>query len=156
MESGILLTPPVKVKVTYPDVVLPKYAYEGDAGFDLSVYLKPELRAEGFTIFPGERQMLETGLSFELPFGFWGSIQHRSSTEKRYRLRVVQGTIDSNYTGPLYVQVCNDNSYPIHIAHNDRLAQMILHRVTHPTEFVVVDELRVTDRGSKGFGSTGK
>jgi dUTP pyrophosphatase len=147
---------PLKVKKLYPDAILPKFAYSGDAGADLSVWLPEPERKEGKTIYPGERKMLETGICVRLPDGYWGSIQHRSSTERRYRLRIVQGTIDSQYLGPLLTQVANENTFPITVHHGDRLAQLILHKLSQPSTIEEVDDLGVSDRGAKGFGSSGK
>lgn len=152
----ILVIPPVKILKAYDDSIVPRYAHDGDAGFDLSVWLPESDRKDGKKIFPYERALLDTGLHFGLPEGYWGSIQHRSSTEKKHRLRVVQGTIDQGYTGRIYVQIANDNSFPITINHGDRLAQMILHRIVRPESFEIVESLDATARGSNGFGSTGK
>lgn len=134
---------------------LPCYRYSGDAGADLHVCLDDEDREIGHkTIFPNERVKLPTGVHIELPEGYWGRITHRSSTEKRLRLRVVEGTIDNGYVGPLFVQVHNPNTYPIEVRHGDRLAQLILCPVIQ-AEFVAKDTLKTTDRNDKGFGSTG-
>lgn len=133
---------------------LPKYAYSNDAGVDLYTVLSPEQRKDGLTIFPNERALLPTGIRIEIPDAYWGSIQHRSSTEKRFRLRVVQGTIDPGYRGDLYVQVANENSFPITIHHGDRIGQLILIRRVH-MQFVEVPELTDSNRGQKGFGSSG-
>jgi dUTP pyrophosphatase len=149
----------VKVNVMFLDEEaklygLPKYRYSGDAGADLHVILPPDERIIGVTIFPGERKALPTGLSIQMQQGWWARITHRSSTEKRLRLRVIEGTIDNGYTGPLLVQVANENSFPIKVNHGDRLAQLILMPVVHG-EFTEVQEHADTDRGSNGFGSTG-
>lgn len=133
---------------------MPKYQYEGDSGADLHTYLPKDERADGKTIFPGERALLATGIRIKMAEGVWGRIVHRSSTEKKTRLRVVEGTIDNGYTGPLFVQVSNDNTYPISIKHGDRLAQLILHPVVQGM-FYQVHKLGETDRGQNGFGSTG-
>ncbi len=133
---------------------LPKYAYEGDAGVDLTTVLDEADQKNGITIFPHERALLPTGIAIEIPEGYWGSIQHRSSTEKKFRLRVVQGTIDTGYRGPLYVQVSNTNSFPITIHHGDRIAQLIFIKKTH-MKFQQVHALSETERNANGFGSSG-
>ena len=134
---------------------IPKFAYQGDAGVDLFTVLDEADRKEGKTIFPGDRQLLPSGLAFELPEGYWARITHRSSTEKRLRLRVVEGTIDQQYRGPIFVQVHNTSTWPITIKHGDRIAQMIFHKIYEPT-FEEVLELADSTRGVKGFGSSGK
>lgn len=147
----------VKVKVVDQEVHkfgLPKYRKSGDAGADLFVILPKEERKEGLTIFPGERKLLDTGLHVELPEGHYAQITHRSSTEKRFRLRVVGGTIDNGYRGRLFAQVSNDNTFPVTVQHGDRIAQLILMPLIQ-AEFVEVAELSDSDRGEGGFGSTG-
>lgn len=148
-----------KVKVLFVDeeakrLGLPYYRHEGDAGVDLHVILGEDDRESGLTIFPGERKLLDTGMHIELPFGYWARITHRSSTERKWRLRVVEGTIDQGYRGRLFTQVSNDNTFPIKIDHGARIAQLILMPIVM-AKFVEVDELEGSGRGTKGFGSTG-
>lgn len=150
--------PVVKVKVVNEaarEFGLPYHRKEGDAGADLYVVLSEEDRKDGLTIFPGERKLLDTGLRIELPDGVYARITHRSSTEKRHRLRVVEGTIDQGYRGKLFAQVSNDNTFPVTIKHGDRIAQLILLPLIQ-ANFIEVDELADSDRGEGGFGSTGK
>ncbi len=144
----------VGIKLIKEDARLPQHQHEGDAGADLYVYLDPDDREEGLTIFPDQRELIATGLHVVLPTDIWARITHRSSTERRLRLRVVEGTIDNGYTGPLFVQVHNGNTFPIKVQHGDRLAQLILCPIIQGN-FGVIDELPDTDRGASGFGSTG-
>lgn len=134
---------------------VPFYRYDGDAGVDLHVILPEEDREEGLTIYPGEREMLDSGLQIALPPHVFARITHRSSTEKRKRLRVIEGTIDSGFRGPIYSQVSNDNTFPIKVHHGDRIAQLVLTPVLRG-EFTEVEELPASERGNRGFGSTGK
>lgn len=144
----------VGIKLIHEDAKLPQHQHVGDAGADLYVYLDEKDRKEGLTVFPGERELIATGLQLKLPEGYWARITHRSSTERRLRLRVVEGTIDNGYTGPLFVQVHNGNTYPINVQHGDRLAQLILCPIIQGN-FHSITELPNTDRGANGFGSTG-
>lgn len=148
----------VKVMFVDPEAEklgLPHYRKDGDAGFDLYVILPEDEREHGKTIFPGERALLDTGMHIQFPKGIYGRITHRSSTEKRLRLRVVEGTIDQGYRGRIFTQVSNDNSCKIEVYHGARIAQMILMPViTRP--IIAVDSLDDSERGSDGFGSTGK
>lgn len=144
----------VGIKLLNEDAKLPQHQHVGDAGADLYVYLEPKDREEGLTIFPDQRELIATGLCLSLPEKIWARITHRSSTERRLRLRVVEGTIDNGYTGPLFVQVHNGNTYPIKVEHGDRLAQLILCPIIQGN-FAVVEDLPSTDRGAGGFGSTG-
>jgi len=133
---------------------LPKYAFSGDAGFDLPVVLLKSEQKHGLRIFPGERCMIHTGMIMEFPTGYWGRITHRSSTENRSRLRIIEGTID-DYRGEILVQCHNMNTYPLDIEHGQKLAQLIL---CHTCSFFIEEssELRPSKRGTSGFGSTGK
>lgn len=148
----------VKVKVTNEDLRefgLPRCCKVGDAGVDLYVLLAPEDKTNGLVIFPGERRLLDAGMKLELPEGYYARIVHRSSTERRHRLRVVEGIIDNGYRGQLYVQVSNDNTFPITLHHGERIGQLIILPIVQG-EFVEVDELAPSDRGEGGFGSTGR
>lgn len=149
--------PNIKIKFVNNDAKefgLPMYAYQSDAGCDLRVILKPDEIKTGLTIFPNERVLLSCGFKMRIEDGWWARITHRSSTERRLRLRVVEGTIDTGYLGEIFTQVHNPNTFPLTIHHGDRIAQMIFHKV-HQANFEEVDDLGTTDRGSNGFGSSG-
>lgn len=130
-------------------------AYPGDAGIDLPTILSAADRKHGgLEIWPNEREMLHTGLYMEFPVGYYGRIIHRSSTEKKHRLRVIEGIID-DYRGEILIQVHNTNSCKVNVYHGDRLGQIILAR-TYPFPIEEAQELRPSSRGSNGFGSSGK
>ena len=152
-----------KIRIKYADneygreakkLGLPEYSYDGDAGLDLPVVLPVAEHGHGLQIFPGDRVMLHTGMVMEFPKGYWGRITHRSSTENRSRLRVIEGTID-DYRGEIFVQVHNMNTFPLHVEHGHKLAQLIL---CNTCSFTIEEaqELRPSRRGANGFGSTGK
>jgi len=150
--------PIIKVKWTSEEAKklgLPFYAKKGDAGFDLRVVLPKSMHKDGITIHPGDRILLSAGFKLGFPKGVWGRITHRSSTENKLRIRVIEGTIDEPYRGEIFAQIHNPNSYPITRQHGDRLAQMILQLTVTAKEFVEVEELDKTDRNDAGFGSTG-
>lgn len=132
-----------------------RMAYHGDAGMDLRIILDQKDREAGYTIYPGDRKLFSTGFRMELPEGFWARITHRSSTENKLRLRVIEGTIDQGYRGDLFVQVHNPNTFPLTVKHGDRLAQMIIHEIIVP-DIEVVDSVSTTVRGANGFGSSGR
>jgi dUTPase len=97
-------------KELHKEIGEPRYAYSGDAGFDLPIVLsKEDIKNGSQIIWPNERGILHTGMVFEFPVGYHGRIVHRSSCEKNYRLRVIEGTID-DYRGPVLIQVANQNS----------------------------------------------
>lgn len=142
-------------KIYYEDPNYLKQAYPGDAGIDLHIMLSKEDRKLGKkVIWPGEREMLNTGIIMEYPHGFYGRIVHRSSTEKNHRLRIIEGIID-DYRGPILIQVHNGNQCQVEVQHGARLAQLIISKtVSFRTEFSKT--LRESRRGAKGFGSSGK
>lgn len=147
----------IKVKYTNPDAKKfgLRYAYKGDAGFDLYAVLPEDKIKDGLTIYPSDRVLIPSGVKLQLPDEYWATIVHRSSTESKLRLRVIGATIDCGFRGDLFINVHNYNTYPIVVHHGDRLAQVILHRVNQ-FEFEEVDELDSSDRGEKGFGSSGR
>jgi dUTP pyrophosphatase len=130
------------------------HSYDRDAGIDLPTILTGEYRVHGVTVYPGERQMLHTGICVAFPKGYWGRIIHRSSTEKKYRLRVIEGVID-DYRGELLVQVHNMNSFPIKIEHGQRIGQLIVLK-TASFKCREVNALPPSERGANGFGSSGR
>lgn len=154
----------VKIK-RLKDVELPRYANPGDSGFDL-------VAAEDTIIEPGQTKVIPTGLAFEIPPGFELQVRPRSGISRKTFLRVVLGTVDSGFRGEVGVVVSN-TSYPgnsITLGINDELeifksvtyvvkkGDRIAQGVIAPVEtanFVEVDELADSERGNKGFGSTG-
>lgn len=124
-------------------------AYEGDAGLDLYVYIQ----GGQFVLKPGERTLLSTGVAVEIPIGYYARIVHRSSTEAKEKLRVVEGTIDAGYRGPLLVHFHNLNNHDITINSGSKLAQLIITKA----ELCTVKRctcLAPSQRNSKGFGSS--
>ena len=125
---------------------LPTRTFSGDAGFDLYVF-------GDHTIPPGGHANIPTGVRVQFAEGWWGRITGRSSTYHKRGLLVIEGVIDQGYTGPLYVCVRNPNLTPVEIANDDRLGQLIPHR----TADIVLEagKIGLTERGSRGFGSSG-
>lgn len=138
------------------DLPLPSYATAGAAGADLRANFPPEARA-GVTVDPGARVLVPTGLRLEIPHGYEVQIRPRSGLALKHGITLPNspGTIDSDYRGDLGVIVMNAGDAPFHIAHGDRIAQMVLAPVVR-AEFAMVDTLDQTVRGTGGFGSTGR
>lgn len=111
---------------------------------------------ESMIIEPGQRVLIPTGVSLEIPVGFWVALTARSSTSK-LKLIVPLGIIDQGYRGELFAQVINIGTEPVIVRHGDRLAQIIMYEaVAHKTQIIEVDELASSERGATGFGSTGQ
>lgn len=126
----------------------PTRGYKGDAGWDL--YTNEEL-----VVFEKMAVNVKTGVSVAMPLGMWGRIASRSSTHRTYGLQVIEGIIDNGYRGELFVQVVNNSGRPVRVEKGARLAQFIPHAVID-LSWVGVNELQQSDRGEKGFGSTGR
>lgn len=133
-----------------PDLEAPSYAHPGDAGADLRA-------REDVVLQPGERRLVPTGVAIALPEGFVALIHPRSGLATRHGLTIVNapGTVDAGYRGEIAVTLLNtDASQPIELHRGDRIAQMVIQRVEY-AQFIPVDELSGSVRGTGGFGSTG-
>ena len=134
-----------------PELPLPRFAKPGDAGADL--YARIDL-----TLAPGERALMPTGIAIALPPGFAAFIHPRSGLAIRDGLSMVNapGTVDASYRGEIQVILVNmDRTNAISIKRGDRVAQLVIQRI-ESVNFVPVLQLPGTERGSGGFGSTGK
>jgi len=134
---------------------LPAYETAGAAGADLRANFAEHARV-GVTLAPGERALVPTGLRIAVPDGYEVQLRPRSGLALKHGITLPNspGTIDSDYRGPLGVIVMNAGQEPFHIAHGDRVAQMVLAPVVQ-AEFVLNEMLTGTARGAGGFGSTG-
>jgi dUTP pyrophosphatase len=120
----------VSVRRLRDDAILPRQAYEGDAGLDLAA-------CERVLLGPGERAVVPTGIAVEIPDGYAGFVQPRSGLASRHGIGVVNspGLIDSGYRGEI------------------RVVLLVVAPVAS-VQLVEVDELAVSERGSRGFGSS--
>ncbi len=134
--------------------VIPRYETSGAAGMDLAACLEAPV-----LISPGETACVPTGLKIELPAGHEGQVRPRSGLAARHGVTVLNapGTIDEDYRGEVQVLLINHGSAAFTIEPGDRIAQLIVAQVTRAEIDVVDDEteLRGTERGRGGFGSTG-
>jgi dUTP pyrophosphatase len=133
-----------------PDLPMPAYAHPGDAGADLCT-------REDVSLAPGERVLVPTGIALALPDGYVGLVHPRSGLAHRVGLSIVNapGTIDAGYRGEVQVCLVNlDPATPIELKRGDRIAQLVVQRV-ETADFVEVDELPDSARGTGGHGSTG-
>jgi dUTP pyrophosphatase len=133
-----------------PLLPAPGYAHPGDAGADL-------MSTVDVVLEPGERQTVPTGVAIALPIGFVGLIHPRSGLAARNGLTIVNapGTVDAGYRGEIRVTLLNtDRSVPVQLRRGDRIAQLVVQRVSRAV-FVEVDDLPESARGVGGFGSTG-
>lgn len=140
----------ILIKRLDPTVPLPSYAKAGDAGADLATRID-------FTINPGERMLVPTGISIALPNGYVALVHPRSGLAIKHGISMVNtpGTIDAGYRGELQVILINhDLTQPVSFKKGDRIAQLVIQKVER-ADFVEVSDLPGSDRSSGGFGSTG-
>ena len=134
-----------------PELDLPTYAREGDAGLDL-------VAREGAVLAPrGGRALIPTGIAFALPVGYAGFVQPRSGLALRHGITCLNtpGLIDAGYRDELKVLLVNldpEASYEVH--RGDRIAQLVVQAVTE-VGWSPVDDLPPSERGAGGFGHTG-
>jgi dUTP pyrophosphatase len=139
----------IKVKKAREDAILPSYAHDGDAGMDI-------FSCEEVLIKAGETKLISTGLAFEIPYGFEMQIRPKSGLALNNGLTVLNspGTLDAGYRGELKILLFNTgkNDY------NVKKAQKICQGIVSKIEIVEIQEeksLSQSERGEKGFGSTG-
>jgi len=133
------------------DLPTPSYAKPGDAGADVYSRIDCEIKA-------GERVLVPTGIAIAMPDGYAAFAHPRSGLAIKYGVGIVNapGTIDAGYRGELQMILINhDPKESFFIKRGDRIAQLVFQKVER-AEFIEVAELPGSDRGSGGFGSTGK
>ncbi len=140
----------VLIKRLDKSVPLPTYAKGGDAGADLVTTID-------FTLEPGTRALIPTGISIALPDGYVALVHPRSGLAIKHGVTLVNtpGTIDAGYRGEIACILINhDPKDSISFKKGDRIAQLVIQKVER-AHFVEVEELPGSGRGSGGFGSTG-
>ena len=142
----------VSVKKLRPNAILPTYGSVEAAGADLYACLD-----EPVTIGAGETVFIPTGIAMEVPKGCAGLVYARSSMGAKRGLAPANkvGVIDSDYRGEFFVALHNHGKESQEVCHGERIAQLLITPVFTPG-FVEVSQLTETQRGSGGFGSTGK
>ena len=143
----------MKVKiVNHSSFDTPSYATEFSAGMDLKANIE-----EPIVLGSLERAMVPTGLFIELPAGFEAQIRPRSGLAAKHGISIVNspGTIDADYRGEIKVVLVNLSAETFSINPGERIAQMVVAKHEH-VEWEEVEELSESERGTGGFGSTGR
>ena len=142
----------VKIKKLNKNAIIPTRGSEYAAGMDLYACIDTPI-----IITPHQTVKIGTGLSIELPHGYFGAIFARSGLATKQGLRPANccGVVDEDYRGEYIVALHNDTDIPQTINSMERIAQLVVMPYL-PIEFTEVDELSETERGNGGFGSTGK
>lgn len=149
----------LRIRKTHPNARVPVYATEGAACFDLHAATVNDTQHIGDVVYPGHPVICDTGLAFAVPDGYMLQVRSRSGLAFRYGIEAFHGTIDPDYTGSVKVMLTchhlDDDAPPVRINPGDRIAEACL--VPAPRcVFEVVEQLAATERGSGGFGSSGR
>ncbi|MCO5144212.1 MAG: dUTP diphosphatase [Oligoflexia bacterium] len=131
--------------------LLPAYESVGASGLDVRAQL-----SQALVIQPGDRAMVPTGISVEIPLGFEIQVRPRSGWAAKKGISVINspGTIDADYRGEIKVALINLGTEAVEVLDQDRVAQLVLTPVIQ-LEWDQVEQLEETARGAGGFGSTG-
>lgn len=142
----------ILIKKLSNSVDLPRYHTAGSAGMDLVADIK-----EPIVIKPHQRMLVPTGIAISLPVGYEAQIRPRSGLALKNGIMLANGvgTIDSDYRGEIGVILLNTSTALFRVEPGMRIAQMIVSRY-ESVEWQEVDDLDETERGSGGYGSTGK
>lgn len=130
---------------------LPEYATTQSAGMDLRANID-----ESFVLHPMERRLVPTGLFMALPVGYEAQIRPRSGLALKHGITVLNtpGTIDADYRGEIMVLLINFSQNDFVINDGERIAQMVIAKHEN-AEFIEVETLDDTERGTGGYGHTG-
>jgi dUTP pyrophosphatase len=135
-------------------LALPTYQSEHAAGLDLFAAVAED---SPLLLSPGQRALVPTGLMIALPPGYEAQVRPRSGLAAKHGITVLNapGTIDADYRGEIGVLLINHGEAPFPIRRGERIAQMVIAPVAQ-VQLVVATSLPETERGSGGFGSTGR
>jgi dUTP pyrophosphatase len=135
-------------------LALPAYQSAHAAGLDL---LAAVSEASPLILAPGQHALVPTGLTIALPSGYEAQVRPRSGLAARHGVTVLNapGTVDADYRGEIGVLLINHGDAPFAIRRGERIAQLVIASVVR-AELISATALSATDRGSGGFGSTGR
>ncbi len=140
----------IRIKKLHPDAMIPAYQTSQAAGFDLHAL-------DDAVLHVGERKLIGTGLAMAMDAGYELQIRPRSGLALKHGISVLNtpGTVDSDYRGEIKVLLINMGEEPFVIKAGERIAQGVIKEVIQGV-FECVEELDQTERGTGGFGSTGR
>ena len=152
------MSAPVKIDITQlphgAGLVLPAYQSAHAAGLDLLAAVPDDTPV---ILAPGKHALVPTALTIALPAGYEAQVRPRSGLAARHGVTVLNapGTIDADYRGEISVLLINHGEVPFTIRRGERIAQMVIAAVAR-AELIPAASLSTTERGSGGFGSTGR
>lgn len=137
---------------SFLDIPLPSYATEGSSGMDVRAAVENEIIIES-----GKVALIPTDFSVEIPYGYEIQVRPRSGLAVKHSLGVLNspGTIDSDYRGEVKIILMNFGDENYSVKRGDRIAQLVLSKV-YLANIKESNELTDSDRGTGGFGHTGK
>jgi dUTP pyrophosphatase len=138
----------IRIKKLHPDAKIPTRHNSTDAGLDFYAL-------EESVIKPGERALISTGISMALPPGHVALVWDKSGIATKHGVTTLAGVIDEEYRGEYLILMHNLSLHDFDIGKHMKIAQVLIQKVEKP-ELVEVEDLEDTDRGSGGFGSSGR
>lgn len=136
----------IKVKLS-ENAKMPTRAHALDAGYD--IYSRDDA-----VIYPNSSGKFDTGVHVEIPAGYVGFLKSKSGLNVKSGIQS-EGVIDAGYTGSICVKLYNHGSHEVYIKKGQKISQLVLLPIITP-ELELVDSLEETERGTGGFGSTGR
>jgi len=144
----------LRIKKLCSEAKIPEKNNDSDSGYDFFIIKDEDFNGEVFVLEPEKRKLFSTGISLELPSEHGMLLRDRSSVAVRDGLHVLAGVIDNGYRGEVKICLVNLSDKAHVFTKGQKVAQGILHHV--PTcEAKEIKELSETERGDKGFGSSG-
>ena len=137
----------LKIKRLSENAIIPTRGSPLSAGYDLSAAVPTVVPARG-------KALVKTDLAMIIPSTCYGRIAPRSGLAWKKHIDIGAGVIDADYRGPVGVVMFNHGDSDLEIKHGDRIAQLVLEKISY-ADIVEVADLDETERGSGGFGSTG-
>eukprot|EP00438_Fugacium_kawagutii_P021502 Skav226567 [mRNA] locus=scaffold1701:81740:82258:- [translate_table: standard] len=133
----------LKVRLMDPYAMVPTKASEDSAGYDIT-------SIEEFSLSPGERWLVHTGISIQVPKGTYGRVAGRSGLATKYGITVGAGVIDADYRGEVRVLLFNNGHETVHFCMGDRVAQVVVEKIAS-LSIVSTNVLEPTIRGPRGY-----
>lgn len=139
----------MNLKIMLDDgAIMPTRAHAHDAGLDLYAQ-------EGRIIEAKESATFDTGVHVLIPEGYVGLLMSKSGLNVKYGL-TSEGVIDASYTGSIVVKLYNNSGFDYHVRTGDKISQLLIMPIDTPSLIQVNDFAEKTERGSNGFGSSGR
>ena len=146
----------IKIKKLYDDAIIPTRGSNYAAGYDLYAHIECQEENTGWIIKPHETVLIGTGVAIQPPKDCFGAVFARSGLASKQGLRPANcvGVCDYDYTGEYMIALHNDSNEERLVKDGERIGQVVFIPYVN-VDFVEVDNLDLTERGDKGFGSTG-